>query len=46
MNGSEQDHKNQNPFHIFDAVVSAVLSGDSVPVVRPDALRTAHATVD
>ena len=29
---------------MFDAVVSAVLSGDSSPVVRPDALKTGHAT--
>jgi len=27
---------------MFDAVVSAVLSGDSSPVVRPDALKRAH----
>ena len=44
MNGSQEDRKNQNPFHIFDAVVSAVLSGDSNAVIPLDALRTAHAT--
>ena len=31
---------------IIDAVVSAVLSGESNSAVRSDALRTAHATVD